>query len=116
MLLILVFSGLSLGSLRQLKGDACAGSGHCELDGDLGGEVVCREVGSHFRSELQLVGCQLIDEWVDSKRCGVLAIDAVVHDQELSIRWVDRHCLHGFEVSSINALVEVAVIQGDTAI
>lgn len=73
--------------------------------------MVLGEVGSDFDCKLQLVRGELIYEWVDSKRSWVLAIDAIVHHKKFTIWWGNSDRLHGLKVPSVDALVEVAVVQ-----
>ena len=109
----LVLESLTLHSLWKLKCDASSGPWHWELDNYLGRKVIRWEVSSHLDGELQLVLVDLVDEWVDSERCLVFSVDAVVHDQELAIRWVNSDSLHGFKVTRVHTLVEVAIVEHD---
>ena len=116
LLLWLVLEGLALHSFRQLKGDSSGSSRHGEFDTNLCGEVILRELCPHLHCESQLVARVLVNERVNAERCRILPINAIVHDKEFSIGRVDRHSLHGLEVSCVHALVEVAVIQNHAAL
>lgn len=111
LLLLLVLSHLTLDSLGDLESYICGLSWYWEFADDLCSEVVRREVGSDFEGELEFVLRELIDEGVDSEGCGVVPVYTIVHDQELSIRRVNRQRLHRLEVPYIHTLVEVAIIQ-----
>ena len=114
LLLRLVLKALSLHSFWQLICGVCSGAWNREANHDLSCEMILRELGSDFDGEPESVARLLIDERVNAERCRVLSVDAVVHDEELAIWRVDRDCLHGFEVSRIDALVEVAIVECHT--
>ena len=116
LLLRLVLKGLTLNALRQLKRSTGGRPWHWELNADLSREVILRELCPDFDCKPKLVARVLVDEGVDAERRGILAIDAIVHDEEFSIRWVDRHGLHGLEVVRIDALVEVTIVQNHAAL
>jgi hypothetical protein len=73
--------------------------------------VVCREGRSHFKSELELVLIDLVDEGVNAEGRLVVSVYAIVHDEELSIRGIYYECFHGFKVSQVDTLMEVTVIK-----
>ena len=52
------------------------------------------EVRTDLESQLQFVLGKFVDEGVDTERGLVVAIYSVVHHEELTVRRVDRQCLH----------------------
>ena len=89
LLLRLVLEALALHALRQLVSHSCRGARHREADAYLSSEVVLGELGAHFDCEAQAIAGLLVDERVDAEGRAVLAVNAVVHDEELAVRRVD---------------------------
>lgn len=109
-LCLLVLGNLTLDALGDFK---CHSGGllrHRELDEDVCRKMVGRKGSADLKRKLELVLRELIDERVYAEGCLIIAVDAVVHYEELSIWRVDSECLHRFEVPQVNALMEVAVI------
>ena len=115
LLLRLVLKRLALNALGQLVCAIGAGAGHWKTHYNLRCEVVLRELRTDFHRELESVATLFVNEWVDTEGRCILAIDAVVHNEEFAIGRVDRHCFHRFKVACVHTLVEVAVIEGDAA-
>ena len=105
-----VFIRLPLHPFREFKCHVRGRSWYGEFHNHLGGKVILWELRSHLDSECEFVLRYLINEGVDPKRSRVLSVDSIIHDQEFSVGRVDRHSLHGLEISYIDALVEVAVV------
>ena len=106
---------LAFNSLGQFKVDTCCRLRHGKAHVDLRGEVILGEISPHFDCELELEGAQFFDKRIDAERSRVLAIDTVVHDEEFAIRWFDGHCAHVFEITRVDAFVEIAVVEDDTS-
>ena len=104
---------LPFDALGQFKMNASRSARNCKLHHHLRSEVIRREIGSNLDRELQLIRSQLINKRIDSERCRVLAVNAVVHDQEFTIWRLDGHSAHVLEVARIDTLVEVAVVEDD---
>ena len=82
-------SSLSLDALGQFK---CTGGrilGHLKLRDDLRGNLVSRLRCLDLESKLQFVWRQLVDVGVQPIGCLVVAVDTVVHHEELTVRWTD---------------------------
>jgi len=115
LLLLLVLEALALHTTRQLVGHICGRPRHLESYDDLRSEVVLRELGTDLHRELEPVACVLVNEGIEAEGSRVLSIDAIVHDEELTVGRVDRHRLHRFKVARVDTLMEVAVVEGHAA-
>ena len=80
---------MSLYTFGDLKGYVGTCSRDGELDQDLSSEVISRKGSSNFESKLQFILGKLIDERVNPEGSLIVSIDSVVHNKELSIRWVN---------------------------
>ena len=80
---------MSLYTFGDLKGYVSTSSRYGELDQDLSSEVISRKGSSNFESKLQFILGKLINERVDPEGSLIVSIDSVVHNEELSIRWVN---------------------------
>ena len=73
--------------------------------------MILGELASSFELELEFVLIELLDEWVNTEGSRELSIYTIVHHEELSIGRIYNQCFQCFEVSQINTLVEIAVVQ-----
>ena len=116
LLLRLILEALALDTLRQLVGHAGGRAGDGESHAHLRREVVLRELRADFHCKAQAIARVLIHEGVDAERGAVLAVNAVVHDEEFSVGRIDRNRLHGLEIARVHALMEVAIVEGYTTL
>ena len=80
---------MSLYTFGDLKGYVSTCSRYGELDQDLSSEVISRKGSSNFESKLQFILGKLINERVNPEGSLIVSIDSVVHNEKLSIRWVN---------------------------
>lgn len=107
----LILCYLTLNTLRDVKRNSRSLFRYWEFNKDLSGKMVCREGCSNFQSKLQFVLSKFVDEWIYSKGGLIVSIDSIVHHKEFSIRWVYYKSFHCFEISQVNAFVEIAIIK-----
>ena len=80
---------MSLYTFGDLKGYVSTCSRYGELDQDLSSEVISWKGSSNFESKLQFILGKLIDERVNPEGSLIVSIDSVVHNEKLSIRWIN---------------------------
>ena len=78
--------------------------------------MILGELRSYFYCESEFIARVLINEGIKAERGRVFTINAIVHHEELSIRWIDRHSLHSFKIARINTLMEITVVENDAAL
>ncbi len=85
-------------------------SGHGELHDAVAGLDLLYVIGLDGDYDLERVGVGLVHEGVDPKGRDELGGDAVVHDRELAVRWLDLQHSIDIKLARINSLMEVAII------
>jgi hypothetical protein len=101
---------LSSDSFWNLKVNCRSVFRYSELDNYLGCKVILREVRPNFDSKLDFAIVNFLYEGIYPERSRVLRVNSIVHDEEFSIRWFYSNSFHGFKITDVNALVEIAVI------